>query len=110
MFRVKTETWTGVVTIHFTTSLLDWATVPSRFFKMLHEVLPSNFTDDPGCFSVATGNALDEVYAKYTIPGRSDTIVLSAKTLSIEFRRLSRDMLEYVITLIVTAHPVLATE
>ena len=100
MFHVKTETWTGVVTIHFTTSLLDWATVPSRFFKMLHEVLPSNFTDDPGYFSVTTGNTLDEVSAKYTILGRSDTIVLSAKTLSMEFRQLSRDMLEYIITLI----------
>ena len=100
MFRVKTETWTGVVNIHFTTSLLDWATAPSRFFKMLHEVLPSNFTDDPGNFSVTTGNTLDEVSAKYTILGGSDTIVLSAKTLSMEFRELSRDMLEYVIPLI----------
>ena len=100
MWRVQTETWTGVVNIHFATSLLDWATVPPRFFKMLHEVLPSNFTDNPSNFSVTTGNTLDEVSAKYTILGGSDTIVISAKMLSMEFRELSRNMLEYVITLI----------
>ena len=100
MWRVQTETWTGVVNIHFTTSLFDWTTVPSRFFKMLHEVLPSNFTDNPSHFSATTGNTLDEVSARYTILGGTDTIVLSAKMLSMEFRDLSRDVLDYVISLI----------
>ena len=100
MFRVQSERWSGVVNIQFASLLLDWTSVPSRFFNMVSEALPSTFTEDPKNFSVTTGNTLDEVSAKYSILGGSDSIVLSAKMLSMEFRDLSSDMLERVIQII----------
>ena len=92
MLRVRLERMTYLVDINFTPALFDWNPIPARFFTMVHSALPSDFTDAAQYFSVTTGNSLDEVSARYNILGGSDNIVLSARSLSMEFHEISSQM------------------
>ena len=76
------------VDIAFESPFFDWHGVTARFFKMVHSTLSPKISIEPSNFSVANGNSLGDVMAKFNVFGGTSSITMSTEKLSLDFPNL----------------------
>ncbi|MDE0302622.1 MAG: hypothetical protein OXJ38_05360 [Gammaproteobacteria bacterium] len=76
------------VVVTFESPFFDWHGVTARFFEMVHSALSSKISIEPSNFSVANGNSLGDVMARFNVFGGTSSITISAEKLSLDFPNL----------------------